>query len=175
MAIDFQPCFLQAGQHADAVFHLASLDALLQVLSDKRLRIGGGLETGPQGKGLDLGLMVVDLRGPSSGRIHRIRPAFLKIPCVSQSVVRILMSRWARVISLSIAKVQPWNYKMQLNVSAVFMSHPQNIEFVGAHAGEDQPLKILHHGPLLRLAWRVVALEGNHAAGVFPPVLAAVD
>ncbi len=66
---------------------------------------------------------------------------------------------------------------MQLHPPAfsVLMPHPGDVILLGVEAGKGQGLDLIHHLPLLILGRRILQGEADHAMGVAPLAVDAVD
>lgn len=110
-------------------------------------------------------------------RVVGTRPAILRVQSVPERIVEPLPAGRGDVQRLAGRQLQARRHEMQLDAPAcrMLVPHPQHVVLVGFEPGERRLLEFVHHLLLLRLAGGVFERERDHARGVAPFPVEAVD
>lgn len=117
----------------------------------------------------------MQLSGPF--RVVRARPAMGVVQEVTQRPEGALPARGRNVQRAPRGQLHARGHKMQLHPPAfgVLMPHPGDVILLRVEAGKGQGLDLIHHLPLLILGRRILQGEADHAMGVAPLAVNAVD
>lgn len=115
------------------------------------------------------------LSGPF--RVVRARPAMGVVQEIPQRPESALPARGRDVQRAPRGQLHARGHKMQLHTPAfgVLMPHPGDVILLGVEAGKGQGLELIHHLPLLILGRRILQGEADHAMGIAPLAVDAVD
>ena len=157
---------LEGGDDARPVLHRAVLDALQQVVPDRRARVVLARDPRPQLRRLAVGA-VPRLLLPRPRRVVRAAPAPVEVQGLDQGVVGLLPARRRDVEALAGLQVAPRGEHMHMHAAGgrtVLHRRPRV-----AIRGQPSPgglLELVEHPVDVLVAWPVLRGPGDHARRV---------
>ena len=157
---------LEGGDHAGPVLHRPGLDALQQIVPDRRARVGLARDPRPQRRRLDVSA-VPRLLLARPRRVIRAAPAVLNVAGLDQRPVGLLPARRRDVEALARLQVAPRGEHMHVHAAVrVAVPHRRPGVAIRGQPGPGGLLDLVEHPVDGRVARPVLRRPGDHARGV---------
>ena len=163
LARHVEACLLQGGDHAGPVLHRPGLNALHQVVLDRRARVGLARDPSPQRRRLNVGA-VPRLLLPRPRRVIRAAPAVVEVAGLDQRAVGLLPARRRDVEALPRLQVAPRGEHMHVHAAVrVAVPHRRPAVAIRGQPGPGGLLDLVEHPVDRRVARLVLRRPGDHA------------
>ena len=158
---------LQGGDHTGPVLHLPGLDALPQVVLDRRARVVLARDPCPQRRRVEVGA-VPRLLLPGPRRVIGTAPTLVEVTGLDQGVVGLLPARRRDVEALARLQVAPRGEHMHVYAaSGRAVLHRCPGVAIRGQPGPGGLLDLIEHPVDVPVARPVLRRPGDHARGVF--------